>query len=58
MEVVILILVIIGAIFAICSGVWVAIALIRAIFSYQDTTAAMDQTEKLNPDMEINRNSH
>jgi hypothetical protein len=31
MEVLILVLVVIGALFAIASGVWVAIALIRAI---------------------------
>ncbi len=37
MEVVIVVLVVIGALFAIVSGVWVAIALIRAISGHRAT---------------------
>ncbi len=49
MEVVILVLVIIGALFAIISGVWVAIALISAIFGHRAVPAAPRQANEQDP---------
>jgi hypothetical protein len=49
MEVVILVLVVIGALFAIVSGVWVAIALISAIFGRRAVPAAPHQANEKGP---------
>jgi len=49
MEVVILLLVIIGALFAVASGVWVAIALISAITGRRALPAAPHQANEQDP---------
>ncbi len=49
MEVVILVLVVIGALFAIVSGVWVAIALISAISTHQVVPTARCQANEQDP---------
>jgi uncharacterized membrane protein YuzA (DUF378 family) len=48
MEVVILVLVVIGALFAIVSGVWVAIALISAISGRRAVSTAPRQANERN----------
>jgi len=53
MEVVILILVVIGVIFAIASGVWVAIALVSAIFTHRALSDARYQANEKNGNSDI-----
>jgi len=48
MEVVIVVLVVIGALFAIASGVWVAIALISAISGHRAEPSAPRQANEKN----------
>lgn len=43
MGIVIFAIVVIAALFAVCSGVWVAIALVRAISRHQTTKAVYHQ---------------
>jgi len=54
MEVVIVVFVVIGALFAIGSGVWVAIALVRAISSHQEPTEPEFQTDQTNRSLQKN----
>lgn len=49
MEIVILVLVVIGALFAIASGVWVAIALINAITGPRAISSAPPQANEKDP---------
>lgn len=49
MEIVILVLVVIGALFAIASGVWVAIALINAITGPRAVSSAPPQANERDP---------
>ena len=46
MEVVILVLVVIGALFAVTSGVWVAFALVSAISTHQRVSEARRQANE------------
>ena len=50
MEAAILVLVIIGVLFAIASGVWVAIALVGAISNHRVVPAPRSQANKKNSD--------
>jgi hypothetical protein len=45
MAVIILILVVIAALFAIASGIWVAAALVTAIFAHQSVFGTRDQVD-------------
>ena len=49
MEIIILVLVVLGALFAIASGVWVAIALISAITGRRALPAAPHQANEQDP---------
>ena len=53
MEVVILVLVGIGILFAVASGVWVAIALVSAIFAHQALSDARYQANEKNGNSDI-----
>lgn len=50
MEAVILTLVVIGALFAIVSGVWVAVALVRAVFAHRTVPGAPCEAKDKNSD--------
>ena len=53
MEAAILIIIVIAAFLAIASGIWVAIALIKAISVHRDVPAASDQANDRNDEEEI-----
>ena len=53
MKVVMLVLVVIGALFVIVSGVWVAVALIRAISVHRDVPIARSQENEESSNQDI-----